>query len=170
MKRYVLTLIAAVATLSGCSVGGGSNDSEGDAREPTTARDIRKGLTEENVIRGWLTALKLGDYRAAGDFFARDALIQQTQRYRLHTRREAIAFNLSLPCRADLTDLVDEGRRSLATFRLRDGPGGPCSGVAKVRVLIREGRFYEWVQLPIVPPDAEPEPGPDRAPPSGQPA
>jgi hypothetical protein len=156
--------------LSGCSIGGGSNDNNGDKPDRLTADDVRKGLSEENVIRGWLTALKLGDYRAAGEFFARDALIEQSTRYHLHTRREAIAFNLSLPCRADLTKIVDEGKRSLATFRLKDGPGGPCSGIAKVRVLIRGGRFYEWVQLPIPPPDAEPEPEPEPGPQNTSPA
>jgi hypothetical protein len=175
--RPALTLIAAVLTLSGCSLGGGStkDDDESSAKpDRITEKEHRRSLTDENVVRGWLTALKLGDYRAAGDFFARDALIQQSRRYRLHTRSQAIAFNLSLPCRADLTKIVDEGARSLATFKLKDGPGGPCDGIAKVRVLVREGRFREWVQLPIPPPDGtpapEPEPGPDGRPPPSQPA
>src|SRR5262245_36135485 len=119
--RPVLILIAVVTTLSGCSISGGSSkDKDAGTPQRITEPQHRRSLTDENVVRGWLTALKLGDYRAAADFFASDALIQQSRRYRLHTRSQALAFNLSLPCRADLTKIVDEGDRSLATFKLKD--------------------------------------------------
>jgi hypothetical protein len=66
-------------------------------------------------------------------------------------RRAALAFNQSLPCKADITDIKDKGATTLAAFRLREGPGGPaaaCSGLARVRFKLRGGRFTEWRQLP----------------------
>jgi hypothetical protein len=39
----------------------------------------------------------------------------------------------------------------LATFKLRKGPGGPCSGLVKVRYTIEKGKFTEWRQLPESP-------------------
>ena len=74
--------------------------------------------------------------------------------FRLRTREEAETFNRDLPCRADLTDTKDEGRTTLAAFRLRRGPGGPCHGRARVRFTIKDGKMREWRQLP------ETEPGP----------
>ena len=75
-------------------------------------------------------------------------MVEQVEVFRLPDRRAAEAFNRSLPCRADLTDLKDEGKTTLAAFRLRAGPGGPCHGGARVRFTVREGRFTEWRQLP----------------------
>lgn len=107
---------------------------------------------EKRVIRGWLLALGRDDYAGAASFFARGALIDQGRPYRLRGEAAARIFNASLPCRADLAGVEDEpGPRSLASFRLREGPGGPCSGIAKVRFTIRSGKFTEWRQLPEEP-------------------
>ena len=104
------------------------------------------------MIRGWLLALQRDDYDGAAAFFARGALIDQGEPYRLRGPSAARIFNASLPCRADLAGVEDErGPRSLASFRLREGPGGPCSGMVKVRFTIRRGRFTEWRQLPEQP-------------------
>ena len=100
------------------------------------------------VIRGWLLALERQDYEQAAHYFAPDALIDQGRPYRLRTPKEALGFNASLPCRADLVRLQGEGAHVLATFRLRTGPGGPCSGRVRVRYTIRKGKFTEWRQLP----------------------
>ena len=43
----------------------------------------------------------------------------------------------------------EDGRRW--TFRLREGPGGPCSGLTRVRYTIEKGKFTEWRQLPDSP-------------------
>jgi hypothetical protein len=100
------------------------------------------------VIRGWLLALERQDYEQAAYYFAPNALIDQGRPYRLRTKSDAFAFNASLPCRADLIRLKGGGAHVLATFRLRTGPGGPCSGLVKVRYTIRKGKFTEWRQLP----------------------
>lgn len=112
----------------------------------------RGAAYEKRVIRGWLLALQRDDYDGAAYYFAPGALIDQGDPYRLKGRTAARVFNASLPCRADLVDVDDEaGPKALASFRLREGPGGPCSGIVKVRFTIRKGKFTEWRQLPEQP-------------------
>ena len=77
----------------------------------------------------------------------------------MKTRADAIEFNRSLPCRAEVTDVEDEGRTSLATFQLYDGPGGPCTGSVRVRFTILHRRFEVFRQLPDSPADDTPVPG-----------
>jgi hypothetical protein len=105
---------------------------------------------EGRVIRGWLLALERQDYEQAAYYFAPGAIIDQGHPFRLKTAGDARNFNASLPCRAELIALKDEGRRVLATFRLHEGPGGGCSGLVKVRYTIRKGKFTEWRQLPNI--------------------
>jgi hypothetical protein len=120
--------------------------------EPLRPPTQRGAAYEERVIRGWLLALGREDYDGAAYYFAPGALIDQGEPYRLRGPSAARIFNASLPCRADLADVEDEpGPRSLASFRLRAGPGGPCSGIVKVRFTIRKGKFTEWRQLPEEP-------------------
>jgi putative membrane protein len=152
-----LGAVLLVATmLAGCDLS--SDDPERlDPLPPPT----RSGAAyEERVIRGWLLALQRDDYDGAAYYFGAHALIDQGRPYRLNGASEARAFNASLPCRADLARVEDEpGPKMLAAFRLREGPGGPCSGIVKVRFTIREGKFTEWRQLPQEepePPDGEP--------------
>ena len=136
--------------LSGCADDGESRQDP----EPLPPPVQRGAEYEQRVIRGWLLALQRDDYAGAADFFADGALIDQGEPYRLRGPAAARIFNASLPCRADLAEVEDEpGPRSLASFRLREGPGGPCSGIVKVRFTIKEGKFTEWRQLP-----EEPEP------------
>jgi hypothetical protein len=101
------------------------------------------------MIRDWLMAVEHYDFSHAADFFAPGAIIDQSgPPYRLRGRRAARLFNATLPCRADLIALSDEGSsKVLATFRLRPGPGGSCTGRARVRYTIVDGRFTEWRQL-----------------------
>jgi hypothetical protein len=100
------------------------------------------------VIRGWLLSLERQDYEQAAYYFAPNALIDQGHPFRLRTKSDAFVFNASLPCRADLIRLKGGGAHVLATFRLRAGPGGDCSGQVRVRYTIRNGKFTEWRQLP----------------------
>ncbi len=131
---------------------------EDDAEPEPLPPPVQRGAEyEQRVIRGWLLALNRDDYDGAADYFAVGAIIDQGDPFRLPSRAAARIFNAGLPCRADLAGVDDEpGPKSLASFRLRRGPGGPCSGIVKVRFTIKEGRFTEWRQLP-----EEPEaPGP----------
>jgi hypothetical protein len=102
------------------------------------------------VIRGWLLSLDREDYTQAAYYFAPNALIDQGHPYRLKDQSEAMAFNASLPCRAELVGMRGGGHAHhvLATFKLRRGPGGKCSGFTRVRYTIENGKFTEWRQLP----------------------
>jgi hypothetical protein len=147
--------IALVAALLLAPVGCSEDaDPEPEPLPPPTQRGAEY---EQRVIRGWLLALNRDDYDGAADYFASGAIIDQGEPFRLRGRSDARIFNAGLPCRADLEDVEDEpGPKSLASFRLRAGPGGPCSGIVKVRFTIRAGKFTVWRQLP-----EEPEaPGP----------
>jgi hypothetical protein len=140
-----------VALLLLAPVGCQDEEPEPDPLPPPTQRGA---AYEERVIRGWLLALNRDDYDGAADYFAPGAIIDQGEPFRLRGRSDARTFNAGLPCRADLSDVKDEpGPKSLASFRLRAGPGGPCSGIVKVRFTIREGRFTLWRQLPEPPGD-----------------
>jgi hypothetical protein len=140
--------LVALLLLAGCS---GESDSQPEPLPPPVQRGAEY---EERVIRGWLLALERDDYVHAAEFFAPNALIDQGDPYRLRGQSDARIFNASLPCRAELVDVADEpGPRSLATFSLREGPGGECTGRVKVRFTIVKGKFTVWRQFP-----EEPEP------------
>jgi hypothetical protein len=153
--RPALLVVAALAlaALGGCDL------SSSDEPEPARSAAPRAHhySYEARVIRGWLLALERQDYDGAAYYFAPGAIIDQGRPYRLRDQAAARTFNASLPCRADLVDLDHEhGGTVLASFRLRRGPGGDCSGVVKVRYTIRNGKFTEWRQLPSVePPSGE---------------
>ena len=75
--------------------------------------------------------------------------MEQQEEVRLPNRAAAIAFNRSLPCRADVTDVKRRGATVVAAFRLRSGrvQSGGCSGAARVRFRFSGGKFAEWRQL-----------------------
>ena len=133
MRRAAVALVA-IAALAGCN---------GD--DPPEGIHSPEGV----MIRDWLMAVEHYDFSHAADFFAPGAIIDQGgPPYRLRTRRAARLFNATLPCHADLIGLSDEGSKVLALFRLRPGPGGDCTGKARVRYTIEDGQFTEWRQLP----------------------
>ena len=146
--------------LAGCSLGdgdepivpnGGQGESERSAPDGAEPRAGEPG--EAEAIRAWSTALNNGDYEKAASYFADDAIVEQTEEVRLPDRDAAVAFNRSLPCKADVTDLEDEGETVLAAFRLRGGPAGGCDGgTARVRFRFEDGKFSEWRQLTAPPP------------------
>ena len=135
---------------------GEKDEPQPDPLPPPTQRGA---AYEERVIRGWLLALGRDDYDGAAHYFAPGALIDQGDPYRLRGPSAARIFNASLPCRADLARVRDEpGPRSLASFRLRAGPGGPCTGIVKVRFTIGAGGVASAV--PAAPPRPRPPPPP----------
>jgi SnoaL-like domain len=130
---HPIAVLAVLAVLAGCD--SGSSDEEGIKSD------------QGRLIRDWLMALNNGDYGHAADFFAPRALVDQGIPYRLPGRAAARLFNSGLPCRGELVEVEDEGERVLATFRLRNGPGGSCDGFVMVRFAFRDGRFSEFIQL-----------------------
>jgi len=139
VRRLAAAALLAVA-IAGC--GGGSERSQQTSPSPAAKH------TDKQLIRGWLAALNAGDYVSAASFFARGAIVQQAEVFRLRDRAAAERFNSRLPCKGTLGKVRDEGRTSLADFHLRRGPGGNCHGLVQVRFTIRDGKFTEWRQLP----------------------
>ena len=135
-----LLVVVALLALAGCN----SSSSDEPVHKPDPLHTYNG-----RVIRGWLLSLERQDYTQAAYYFAPNALIDQGHPFRLRSRSDAFAFNASLPCRADLIRLTGGGHAHhvLATFRLRRGPGGPCSGLVRVRYTIRDGKFTAWRQL-----------------------
>ena len=144
MRPLVVAVVLALVVPAGCDSSPDSDDAENP--DPLHTYNGR-------VIRGWLLSLERQDYEQAAYYFAPNALIDQGHPYRLKTKSEAFAFNAGLPCRADLIRMTGGGHAHhvLATFRLRAGPGGACSGLTRVRYTIRKGKFTEWRQLPEEP-------------------
>lgn len=155
MRRAALALLAALA-LASC--GGGQMASTPTVRtdtRPPAPGSASPGRTPSGAaaIRDWIRSMDAGEYDRAASYFARNAIVEQVRAMRLRTHADAVDFLRGLPCKADVTNIVDEGRTLLASFKLRAGPGGPCKGRARVRFKIKGGRFTEWRQLlePAVP-------------------
>lgn len=145
----VLVAIALALVCAGC---GGEEEprlGEGGDAAPDGAPAAGQG-SDERVIRDWNTAVNLGEYERAADLFERGAVVEQLEEVELATRDDAIAFNRSLPCRADVTDVEEEQTSTVAAFSLREGRDGGCEegGTARVRFVIRDGVIREWRQLP----------------------
>ena len=158
--RGVAALGAGLTLLVGC--GGAERPAPAPPGE-RTAPAPRGASAEERVVRGWNAAVRATDFERAGSYFAPRAIIEQGgAAVRLPSRRAAIAFSAGLPCRARVTGVRAERRSTLATFALSDGEAQRCSGRARVRFVIRDGKIREWRQLPEpgqVPPPGGPPPG-----------
>jgi hypothetical protein len=157
MSRGAVAGAALALVLAGCGDDAGIDEQrrQGDAAAADRRGGPAPGQGEhERVIRGWNQAVNLGRYDRAADFFAPDAVVEQLVEITLDTRADAIAFNRSLPCRADVTDVEREDADStIAAFSLREGRTGECEegGSARVRFVIRDGEIEEWRQLPTPP-------------------
>lgn len=158
--RYGAYLLAVLAAALGVSACDSSSSDRADAPPSTAPRaetapppadapapPAANPTRAEQLIQAWLAALELKDYKRAGSYFARNALVDQGTPFRLATRADAVTFNRELPCRAHLTGVRRERRTALATFLLSDGPGGSCNGSVRVRFTIRHGRFTVFHQL-----------------------
>lgn len=161
MRRLAAAALVAALALGGCSLGGDDEDG-GDGADraaggaaTATGPEMPKGQVkpgeppEAAAIRSWSDALNHGRYGRAASFFARDAIVDQGQPIRLPDRSAAVAFNRSLPCRATVTGVKDEGRTILAAFELRPGTGPrrACDSTARVRFRFSGQKFTEWRQL-----------------------
>lgn len=147
--RALAALAVSAALIAGCGGGSGSGDPKAPPPKPSDA--VASG---EAVIRGWTEAIYRGDFERAARYFAKDAIVQQSETIYLRTHRDAVAFGLSLPCRAKVTSIKPEPRGVLlASFKLFPGLAGTCpqGGSARVRFYIRHGLIETWRQLPEAP-------------------
>jgi hypothetical protein len=138
--------------LAGVALGLFAGCGGGDDHASTTAAPNGGQGQEAKTIRAWIAALNVGDAESAASFFVvPGGIIQQTTTIKLKSKRQAVAFNASLPCRGTVTDVKKDGAYVVAAFKLRPGktPGGGCEGTGvRVRFKFRGGKFLEWRQLP----------------------
>jgi len=136
--------IAALATLSIALLSGCGSSSSGTSVPGGANPDAVQ------VIEQWADELRAGDVIAASERFAIPSVVQNgTPPIRLTDRREVEAFNRSLPCGAKLTEAIQSGKFTIATFELteRPGPGDCGNGVgetAKTAFVIRDALITEW--------------------------
>ena len=118
-----------------------------DSEDPAPEREDR-AVSHERTVRAWSRELNAGHYDEAARFFIRGVIVDQGVEKQLITRAQIVEFNRSLPCRADVTRVVEERLYTLVSFRLKRGPGGPCHGTVRVRFAIHGGKFSQFRQLP----------------------
>jgi hypothetical protein len=138
--RAAVAIVCLAATLGACDSG---SDDKRSAPDPKAT-----AASHERTIRGWSRALNGERYKQAASFFIIGVIVDQGNEIQLITHRQILDFNQSLPCKADVTRLVEEKDDTLAYFRLKRGPGGPCHGTVRVRFTIHGGKFSQFRQLP----------------------
>jgi hypothetical protein len=108
------------------------------------------------VINAWLRELRRGHVTRAAHYFALPSKFQNaTPVLTIHSERERIAVNLSLPCGAKATAMGGAGPYTIVTFKLTTRPGGDCgTGVgasARGAIRVARGKIKEWYRLPDEP-------------------
>jgi hypothetical protein len=112
------------------------------------------------VIEGWVQTLAQGDVDGAADYFATPSVVENgAAPITLRSHADAVDFNRSLPCGAELVRARRLGRFIVATFRLTERPHGDCGSgtgqVARTAFVIRGGKITQWRRLPDPPPASD---------------
>jgi hypothetical protein len=148
MSRLAAGPMLALALFALAACGGGSDS--------TTANGDTSGVAgnadpaDVQVIDGWVTSLRHGDVDAAAHYFAIPSVAENGPLLvRIRSLDDAVRFNQSLPCGAELIRADSAGEFTTGTFRLteRPGPGlcGPGTGsVAKTSFVIHDGKIAQW--------------------------
>jgi hypothetical protein len=144
----------ALALLAGC---GGDSDFEDTAPAGSEApdaapREVPGDADPEavGVIGAWADTLREGDVEGAADYFAIPSTAENGPfLIRIRSSEDAVEFNESLPCGAELVRAEGAGEFVTATFRLTERPGpGTCGAgageLAKTAFVIRDGEIVEW--------------------------
>jgi hypothetical protein len=153
--KILVSLCTALALLAAGACGGGDETTD----TVGTGVELPDGHDSVAVIDEWVRTLREGDVVGAAELFALPSVVQNgTPPTRLDTRAEAIDFNRSLPCGAELVRARRLGRLIAATFRLTERPGaGECGtgagNLARTAFLVRDGKIVRWLRLPDVPED-----------------
>ena len=140
----LLCLLVVVPVLAGC---GGEDE--------TTASGPEIGAADPGdveVIDGWSSTLAEGDVEGAAGYFAIPSTAENGPLLTsIESRADAIAFNRSLPCGAELVSARTTGDFTTATFELIERPGGDCgTGVgaeASTSFEIEDGKITEWRRI-----------------------
>lgn len=158
-----LGLLALLALLLGAcgSVKQGITEGDTGATSGADADDLA-------VIEGWSSALSEGDVDAAAGYFATPSTAENGGlAVDIDSMADAVAFNESLPCGAEVVAADTEDDVTTVTFELSDRPGGDCGsgagGQAATAFRIEDDEIVEWRRV-AVPGGGE---GVPAAPPSG---
>ena len=148
----VIACISAVFLFAGC----GSEQTttiSAATDEASKAPDVGDANPDDvQVIEDWSDALRQGDVKAAAGYFAIPSTAENGPLLtKIGSTEDAIAFNDSLPCGAEVISARTEGDLTTATFRLTDRPGGDCGagigGKASTSFDIQDGKIVEWRRI-----------------------
>jgi limonene-1,2-epoxide hydrolase len=166
--KAVVALLSTLA-LAGASGCGGSGDEAGSTAPASTssaagASGAQSGSADTadadpadlKVIEDWSAALAEGDVEAAAGYFAIPSTAENPPLLaKIDSAKDAIAFNKSLPCGAEVLSASTQGDLTTATFRLTDRPGGDCGagvgGKASTSFDIEDGKIVEWRRIDDAP-------------------
>lgn len=163
-RRFFKAPLLAVALLAGLLAFSCGGESEPEATEPPAAEapeqkgggatgsepDVADADAEDvEVITAWSEALSGGDVEGAAEFFANPSTAENGPVVvRIRSSKDAVAFNETLPCGAEVVSAETEGQFTTATFELLDRPGGACGqgvgGTAATSFVIEDGKITEW--------------------------
>ncbi len=145
-RPATLFLIALTLALSAC---GDDNNNTSDATISTATTEGDQD--DVQVIRDWSEALTEGDTKAAAEFFALPSVAENGVAIKIEARDDAVLFNESLPCGAELESTEADGDLITATFRLDTRPGvAECPGdgdTAMTSFKIEDGLIVEWIRV-----------------------
>lgn len=143
-----LAVLAPIA-LAGCGGGDEAPGSTATAPMGSSAESADADPGDLEVIKGWSEALSDGDVREAAGYFATPSSTQNGPiGIEIESLRDAIVFNKSLPCAAEVIDAETADGRTTATFLLGERPGGDCGGgsggEAATEFRIEDGKIVDW--------------------------
>lgn len=151
-----VVVVVALATLLPVACGGSGAEPSTDA-----------GDGDRAVIESWARALSDGDVEGAAGYFAiPSTAVNGGLRIEIRSREDAVTFNESLLCGAEVVAARTDGGVTTATFELSDRPGGDCGsgagGEAATAFRIKDGEIVEWQRVAV-------PGGDDAAPPAADP-
>lgn len=167
-KRHSLRVWTVVLLLTFAALGFAAcgDDGEGEATSSTSAVEGDADSEDLQVIEDWSTTLSEGDVEGAAGYFALPSTATNGPiAIEIETLEDAIAFNETLPCGAEVVSATTTGERTTADFTLSERPGGGCGegtgGTASTAFVIEDGKIVEWERVIG---ESEPRAGPTDAP------
>lgn len=158
MLVWMIILIATIG-FAGCDDEGEATSSTEAATSSSTTADPDSTADTDTadqedlkVIEDWSRTLSEGDVEGAAGYFATPSTAENGPvRIEIETLEDAIAFNQTLPCGAEVISAKTVGEFTSATFRLSERPGGGCGpgtgGTASTSFVIEDGKIVEWRRI-----------------------
>lgn len=154
--KGLVTLVCALALIAFSGCGDDDPPTPGDAAVGAESASTDSADADDlEVIEGWSSALSEGDVEAAAAYFATPSTAENGVVVEIESPEDAVTFNTSLPCGADVISAETEGDLTTATFRLSERPGGGCGqgagGEASTLFRIEDGKIVEWRRIDMAP-------------------